>query len=133
MTVEKRPGIDWVPDYLLHKGVARVAMDSRGASSALVSRLEDAGIMVVQLETGDAIQACAEFQADVLSLRAVNPELPDLDDAVHAAQKRDVGDQGGWVFGRKKSGKPISALQACTWALWLLRRDPAYDVLESFL
>ena len=125
--VERRAGVDWVPGRLVELGVASVAMDLRGAAAALTQGLWDAGVWVVPIDTGEAIQACGELQADVLVGRVVNPELPVLDDAVAAAQKRDVGDQGGWVFGRKKSGRDISALQACAWALWLWRNheDPA--------
>ncbi len=95
--------------------------------------LEDAGVMVVPLDSAAAGRACGRFQAGVLSAKIVNPDRPELNDAVKAAQKRDIGDQGGWVFGRRKSGRDISALQACAWAKWFHDQGAHYDVMESFL
>lgn len=131
--VERHEGIEWVAGRLAELGIGTVAMVARGASAALATALEDAGVLVMLLDNGAAIQACGTFQGDVLAGRIVNPDWPVLNDAVAAAQKRDVGDQGGWVFGRKKSGRDISALEACAWAKWLHDKGLHYDVMESFL
>ena len=125
--VERAPGIEWVVPRCVELGIAHVAMDVDGASSALVRPLEDAGIWVVPMRTSDAIEACGQLQADVYAARLVHPGRAVLDQHVAAARRRDLGDAGAWVFGRKQSEQDINALQAVTWALWLLRNneDPA--------
>jgi phage terminase large subunit-like protein len=121
--VEQRPDIDWVVARCGELGVAHVAMDVDGAAAALVQPLEEAGIWVVPMRTPDAVEACLQLQADVIAGRLAHPGDEPLDRAVEAARQRDMGDAGGWVFGRKKSGHDISALQAVAWALWLFRNQ----------
>jgi phage terminase large subunit-like protein len=121
--VEKRPGIEWVVARCLELGVTSAAMDADGAAAALVQPLEDAGIWVVPMRTPDAVEACLQMQADVIAGRLAHPGDEPLDRAVGLARQRDLGDAGGWVFGRKKSGHDISELQAVAWALWLFRNQ----------
>lgn len=127
------PGIEWVVARLLEHGATEVAMDVDGAAAALVRPIEDAGIRVVSMRTGDVIEACGELQAAVFSGRLAHPGNEPLDRAVQAARRRDIGDAGGWVLGRKNSTGPISALQACAWAKWLHDQGANYDVMESFI
>lgn len=131
--VDRAPGLDWVVNRCLELGIAAAAMDVDGAAAALVRPLEEAGIEVVPMRTGDAIQACGQLQADVYSRRLVHPADPVLDSQAEAARARIIGDAGGWVLGRKNSGSDINGVQACAWALWLYKRGAHYDVEESFL
>lgn len=94
-----------------------VAIDGSGPASALIPALEDAGVSLQVLGTGDVLDACAGiFDLVHEGLLRYEPE-PVLDRAVVSAVQRVVGDR--WAWGRRQSEADISALEAVTFASWL--------------
>jgi hypothetical protein len=91
-----------------------VVVDGGGPAGALVPELEAAGVAVTVAKMGDYLEACARLYDMVDRAGVTHGDYTDLNAAVGAAQKRDVGDRWAWA---RRSGD-ISALEAVTLALW---------------
>lgn len=119
--VEQRRGLDWVAARVVELNEAlepaAVLIDPRGPAGALVTDLEAAGLPLVEITTGDLVQACGAFFAAVHADEQVLVHLgeADLDAAVESGRRRDVGD-GGWAWGRRNSEANIAPLVAATLA-----------------
>lgn len=93
-----------------------VVVDGAGPAGALIPALEDAGVALRVLDTGDVLDSCAGiFDLVHDGLLRYEPE-PVLDRAVQSAVQRVVGDR--WAWGRRQSEADISALEAVTFAAW---------------
>lgn len=94
-----------------------IVLDPAGPAGALVAPLEAEGIVVRQVSTREAVQACGAFLTAVVEKKPRHIGQPELDRAVSNADRRPVGD-GGWLWSRKRSSVDISPLYAVTLARW---------------
>lgn len=139
-SLDHRPGTDWIVPRVVELNnqwePAAWVLDPSGPAGALLTDLVEAGIEVEAVNVREVAQAsgallkAASSPPETSQLRHVGQI--DLDEAVRAAKKRDVGD-GGWAFGRRATETDISPLVAVTLALHgLAVHGPArYDVLQS--
>lgn len=128
--VEHRQGTGWVVDRLVelqkHKPCV-VMVDSRGPAASLLPELEERGVKVtteptrgtgnilVVVNSTEMARACGAFyDAAVDSKTLRHLDQPDLNEALAAARKRDLGDS--WAWHRKNSAVDISPLVAVTLA-----------------
>lgn len=139
--LDHRDGVDWMVPRVIELeaqwGPIAWIVDASGPAGALLTDLIEAGLepKLKLILARELCQACGSM------LKAV--QAPDrdglrhvgqinLDEAVRASKKRDVGD-GAWAFGRRMSEQDISPLMAVTLALHGLAvyGGDEYDVLES--
>lgn len=113
------PGITWV-DAAIKEFAAEfdcaVVVDGGGPAKVLVPVLELATKRLRVANLTDMQDACAQMFTAVQSAEVVHRGEPELDDAVNGAVKRIVGDR--WVWGRRKSARDVSTLEAATLAAW---------------
>jgi hypothetical protein len=138
--LDHRPGVDWMIERAVQLNnewqPAAWILDPAGPAGALLVDLRDAGIEPVLVNARELAQACGS----VLAAANVSPSTSplrhlgqlDLDEAVRAAKRRDIGD-GGWAWGRRATEQDISPLVAVTLAFHGLAVHGAarYDVLQS--
>lgn len=138
--LDHRPGVDWIVPRVVELNEqwqpAAWVLDPAGPAGALVVDLADAGIEVQTVNAREMAQASGHMLQAATSPPATSPlrhlgQL-ELDQAVRAAKKRDIGD-GGWAFGRRATEQDISPLVAATLAFHGLAVHGAahYDVLQS--
>ena len=115
--VERHRRTDWIVNYC--KGLkGRLVVDKRGPAANLIPELIEAGVEVIEADTGDYAKACSGFFDAVANqtLRYPAPQ-PELDDAVADARTQPMGD--AWKWSRKNStSADITPLVAGTLALW---------------
>lgn len=122
--VERRRGVDWLPGEVARiQGERRctVVIDGKGPSSTLVTPLENAGVDLTVLDTGQVCDAYADLYDRVRVARAVHYGHPDLDAAHAASVQRPVADR--WAAGRRQSRDDVSMLEAVTLAAWGVERE----------
>ena len=122
---EYRPGTHWVIPRVqeLKKSYpgARWQFEATGPASALVEQLEAVKVKVEKpFSSTEMARGCVHLQKLVANRVMSHSGDADVAAALKNAVKRDVGDPGLWVWGRKKSSGDISPLVAVTGALWLL-------------
>lgn len=132
--IERRPGAPtWVVERLkglrAQWGGNHVALIDSARS--LAPDLEEAGFVVRVLSAQDRMDACGAFFDDAMDKRLRHVQDPDLNDALAAATKRFLTQEGGFVWARSRSLRDITPLYAATTArfLWVslngdLNRDP---------
>lgn len=132
--VDQRPGIGWVIAEAKRIQAERhcaVVVDEGGPAADLIPALIAAGVILTPMKLPDVKDACAQIHTRVVEGRLAHPAHPFLDAAVSSARKRDVGDSGRWLWGRKLSTGDISMLESVTNALWVASANPTYDALAS--
>lgn len=128
--VEQRPGTDWVVGRMAELtrkySSPAVVIDGNTEAASLQEALENTGacIRVMKLSGADRIAACGLLQENAASGLLSHAGDPALAAAVAAASWRDAGD-GGRVFSRRKSARPIGELYAVTQALYGLANQAA--------
>lgn len=113
------PGTGWVVERareLQDRFKVDVVVDERGPAAVLIGPLEQAGVRLRRVDTRDVLDACAGLFEDVRARKVRHQSYDELDTAVRAAVKRDVGDR--WAWGRRKSTSDISPLEVVTLAHW---------------
>lgn len=113
------PGTGWVADKaveLQEQTGLDVVIDGKGPGADLIGPLTDAGVRLKVLDTAEVLDACAGLWKRVQDRLVAHQGYPELDAAVSAAVKRQVGDR--WAWGRKKSDGDISPLESVTFAAW---------------
>jgi hypothetical protein len=138
--LDHRRGVDWMVGRVVELnnlwGPAAWILDPGGPAGALLTDLHDAGIEPILVNSRELAQACGSVLAAASSAPATSPLRHlgqiELDEAVRAAKKRDIGD-GGWAWGRRATEQDISPLVATTLAFHGLAVHGAarYDVLQS--
>lgn len=133
-TVEFRSGTDWVVDDVVDRYRRKrkpVRVDPRAPEGAFVRPLREAGVEVVEVKPQQYQQACAEILDTMKNGTIRHLGQSDLDRAVRAVQRRDVGKEGGWVWA--ESQVDLSTLKAATLALTgvTARRPPRIHTLEE--
>ncbi len=123
LTVEliaSRAGTGWVPDYLAERyaahDVMEVICDGFGPSSSIAARVDDAGVPVRKLKSGEYADACGLFADEVGERRVRHIGQDELTTAVRGARARPLVDR--WAWSRSKSKTDPGPLIAATLALW---------------
>jgi hypothetical protein len=118
--VEHRPGTDWVVGSAVERWSRKripVRVNPSGHEGAFVRPLREAGVEVIEVSSRENQQACGEVLDTVKNGTIRHLGQPELDRAVRAAERRDVGKEGGWVWADPASGVDLSPLRAATLAL----------------
>lgn len=128
-----RIGSDWLVEravelYERYPG-AVFGVYASGTISALLPELESCGIRPQTFTNSDMGRACAHLQKLVANRAMAHSGDPLYVTALEGAVKRDIGDDL-WAWSRRKS-TDISPIVSATGALWLLERQPSYNVLRS--
>ena len=117
--VDRRVGTSWVPSAVRTlaekwRPVA-VVVDEGSGAGALVPELRREGVRTTALNMRQYGLACAALFDAICQGRVVHPGQADLNAAVDAAQKKDMGDSL-WKWNRKTVVEDISPLVAVTHA-----------------
>lgn len=91
-----------------------IVVDAGGPANSLIEPLKEDGFKIVEMSTRQITAACGGFFDDLTEAQLVHLGQPELDAAVTAARKRQVGD-GAWLWSRKDL-TDISPLVAVTLA-----------------
>lgn len=118
--VNSRAGTGWVAErlaelYERHE-VIEVACDGFGPSSSIANKIDDVGIKVRRLNSGDYADACGTFANEVDEKRLRHIGQNELTTAVRGARTRPLVDR--WAWSRSKSKTDPGPLIASTLALW---------------
>lgn len=111
------PGTGWIVQrakQLQDQYGPEVLIDGRGPAAMLIEPLQQAGVRLRVVDTREVLDACAGLFDLVRERKVRHQSYDELDAAVTAAVKRDVGDR--WAWGRRKSSSDISPLEAVTLA-----------------
>jgi hypothetical protein len=117
--IDRREGVGWLVPELARIQQERscpVVVDGGGPTADLIPAMEAAGIALTVTKTNDVKDACAGIFDRVQDKALAHPGHIELDQAVAAASKREVGDR--WAWARKSSAGDISMLEAVTLAAW---------------
>jgi hypothetical protein len=129
--VQRGRGTDWAvarAKQLQKDHGARVVIAGNGPGKALVPELEAAGVDVLIASSADAMDAAEQFYDRVQIQTVLHPSHPELDEAVAAAQWKQVNDRR--ALSRKGVGD-VSMLEAVQLAAWAAANEPDYDVMAS--
>jgi phage terminase large subunit-like protein len=134
-TVDRRPGTAWVVDRAVELQGKRhlpVRVNPAAAEGALIKDLVKAGVELVEVPAREYQQACGAFLLAVENGRLRHLDQESMNRAVAAAGRRDVGNEGAWVWTRP-GAVDVSPLTAVTLALTGVeeRRGPRIHVLEG--
>jgi hypothetical protein len=115
-----RPGTGWLVQRLVElyqsHEVAEIVCDGFGPSAAIANRVDEAGITVRRLDSGEYGKACGLFVDHVAEKTLRHIGQQELDAAVRGAVTRTLIDR--WAWSRTKSTVNIAPLVAATLALW---------------
>lgn len=118
--IHARSGTGWLVERLteLYRNheIAEVVCDGFGPSAAIANRVDDAGITVKRMDSGDYGKACGLFVDMVGEKTLRHLGQTELDAAIRGAKARPLVDR--WAWSRTKSTVNISPLVAATLALW---------------
>lgn len=120
-------GMGWLKERLAelsraHDAVALLC-DSRGPAAAVITELQEIGIVVQEVTATDYGRGCGYLVDLVNEEGLVHLGSSELRNAIRAAKTRDLGD--AWAWGRKKSSADITPLVAATLACWGARNITA--------
>lgn len=118
--VEHKQGTSWVVDSARERFLRKripVRVHPGGPEGAFVRPLREAGVEVIEVTPRDYQHACGEILDTVKNGTIHHLGQSELDRAVRAVERRDVGQEGGWVWADPPSGVDLSPLRAATLAL----------------
>lgn len=118
--VQNEDGTDWCHERLVglwEKWRKPIVLDPNSPAGAFAEDLEAAGVKVVSLKSSEYAEACQSFVNEVKALKVRHQGWPEVEAAIEAARKRDIGD-GGWGWARKNVTVDISSLVALTLAMY---------------
>lgn len=135
-TVEHAQRTDWIVKSAVGRFNRKripVRVNPSGAEGAFVRPLREAGVEVIEVTPRQYQHACGEVLDTVKNGTIRHLGQPELNRAVRAAERRDVGKEGGWVWADPPSGVDLSPLKAATLALTgvTARRAPRIHVLKE--
>ena len=128
--IHSRSGTGWVAERMEHlyrsHEIAEVVCDGFGPSAAIARLIDDAGITVRRLDSGDYGKACGFFVDAVGEKTIRHIGQQELDSAIRGAKARPLVDR--WAWSRTKSTVNISPLVAATLALWSAHENDVGEV-----
>jgi phage terminase large subunit-like protein len=117
---EQRHGVGWLLEHIVRRCEANqiraVVIDGASPAASLVDELAKRKIKVTTTGAREMAQACGSFYDGATEGWLRHIDQPQLNAALGAARKRPLGD--AWAWNRKNSALDITALVACTLALW---------------
>ena len=118
--IDMRPGVRWVTDRVIGLfdayDVTRIAVDSRGPASAILTELVAAGLPLVKPTVSESAGAVAAFASLIATGQLRHAPDVSLDVAVEGARRRLIGD-GGWTVSRRNSSSDVTPLVAAALAV----------------
>jgi len=114
--IDSRPGVAWLVERIIDlskKWDATVLLDGLSPAGGFADQLEAAGVRAVRLSTREVAFACGAFYDSVMSSNISIRSHPDLEVAIAAAKRRQVGDS--WIWSRS-GDVDVSSLVAATLA-----------------
>jgi len=118
--VDSREGTSWVPDRLEQLNerheVAEFVCDGYGPAVSIAKQIEERGLDVRRLDSGEHGQACGRLVDGVADKTIRHLGQDELTLAIRGAKPRPLGD--AWAFSRRNSSVDISPLVASSFALW---------------
>lgn len=135
--IDYRPGTDWVLPRLIQLRDAfsnmKVTIAAGSAAESLKPDIERLGITVEALTARDVAAACGKFYDLAVTKELVHIGQESLTSALLSAKKRTEDGENAWIWGWKRSGKPISPLYAATLATWAAYQAAVadYDIADS--
>lgn len=122
--LDQRAGSSWLVDRIVQLAAKYragttdrpIGYDGAGPALDIADQLERRGLVLRKTTGREYVAACAGFLADVDATRLRHRGSADLDAAVAAAARRELGD--GWAWARRQSAGPIAGLVAVTVASW---------------
>jgi hypothetical protein len=118
--VDSREGTAWVPDRLEQLNerheVAEFVCDGYGPAVSIARQIEERGLDVRRLDSGEHGQACGRLVDGVADKTIRHLGQDELTLAIRGAKPRPLGD--AWAFSRRNSSVDISPLVASSFALW---------------
>jgi hypothetical protein len=131
-TVRYEHGTGWVVHYLteLHsRKRVPVRVNPEASEGAFLKPLRAEKVSVVEVGHRDYKQACGAFLAAVENDGLRHLDQESMNRSVAAADRRDVGHEGGWVW--ERPSVDISPLLAATLALSGVADAGDYDLMTS--
>lgn len=124
-------GIQWVVDWLAQRcgKVSTTVIDGKANAQDLYNRLVAGGVTKRALElaqTANVTAASSMFANAVTEGALTHNDQPALNDAVKAAEKRDIGKDGGFGFqsGNETDITPLEASCLALWGVRTTKRNP---------
>lgn len=128
--IHSRPGTGWLVERLVElyrsHEVAEIVCDGFGPAAAIANRVDEAGIRVRRMDSGDYGKACGLFVDHVGEKTIRHLGQQELDLAIRGAKARPLVDR--WAWSRTKSTVNISPLVAATLALWSATENDVGEV-----
>ena len=120
---EQKAGTDWVASWVskflaANPKVRALVLDVGSPAAALVDDFAAAGIRYTTVTVKEVGVACDRFVEGVKTADVVHTGQVQLSTAVDVARKRSLGTTGMWAWNKKSPTADITALVACTMALW---------------
>lgn len=118
--IHARTGTGWVPDrlaelYARHE-VIEIVCDGFGPSASIAKRVDEAGITVRRVNSGEYAEACGVLLDAIKERTLRHLGQDELNAAVRGARTRPFVDR--WAWSRTKSKADVGPLIAGTLALW---------------
>lgn len=128
---ELAKGVGPIADFCIARSnkCALLVIDGKSNTAALERKLLDGGFpkRAYRIASPSDVCAAASMLKDALDEGAVaHAGQPGLTDSAVAAQKRDIGKDGGWGFGDgKRPCAPIESASLAHWGVRTTKRNPA--------
>ena len=117
---EQRNGVGWLEQWIADRcernDIRAVVIDAASPASSIIDGLRRRRVKVTTTDSRDMQRACGMFYDGVMDGWLKHTDQPQLNVALGAARRRPLGD--AWAWNRKNSASDITALVACTLALW---------------
>lgn len=117
---EQRNGVGWLAGWIVDRcarnDIRAVVIDAASPASSIIDELRARKVKVTTTDSRDMARACGMFFDGVMDGWLKHTDQPQVNTALGAARKRPLGD--AWAWNRKNSASDITALVACTLALW---------------
>jgi len=117
---EQRNGVGWLLQHIVRRceanAIRAVVIDGASPAASLIDELSKRKIKVTTTGPREMAQACGSFFDGAVEGWLHHIDQPQLNAALGAARKRPL--QDAWAWNRKNSALDITALVACTLALW---------------
>ncbi len=130
--VDYRPGTDWLVERareLQDRWDGALAVAGGSPAATRLPELEQAGVNVTVIASGEHAQACGAFYDAVTQCDIKHLGQVELAAAVQGADRKFSGDS--WLWSRRTSMTEISPLVAVTLAFWVARQN-AKEVVPFF-
>jgi hypothetical protein len=118
--VDSREGTAWLAprltELMRRHEVAELVCDGYGPAVSIANQVEEAGLTIRRLDSGEHGQACGRLVDAVDERRLRHLGQDELTLAIRGARPRPLGD--AWAFSRRNSAVDISPLVAGSFALW---------------